>query len=159
MYMSINPFLKGFFLATIFSQRQAIILALVIPILISCGGGGGGGGTPAPAPPTPPQDTASITADPAVVFQSNSTVISWNSANASSCTASGYWSGSKATSGSETVPMTGDGDQTLTITCGSASASVTVQVKTEDFEGSCVNPHNADIHESYLLKRYILEQF
>ena len=122
--------------------------------LLSCGGGGGGGGTQTPAPPTPtptpPQDTASITADPTVVFQGDSTVISWNSSNASSCTASGYWSGSKATSGSETVPMTGDSDQILTITCGSASASVTVQVKTEDFEGSCVNPHNAEIYESYL---------
>lgn len=123
-------------------NKILIILSLVL--LSACGGGGGG--TPAPAPPTPPQDTASITADPAVVFQGDSTVISWNSSNASSCTASGYWSGSKATSGSETVPMTGDGDQTLTIICGSASASVTVQVKTEDFEGSCVNPHNADIH-------------
>jgi hypothetical protein len=125
-------------------NKILIILSLVL--LSACGGGGGG----TPAPPTPPQDTASITADPAVVFQGDSTVISWNSSNASSCTASGYWSGSKATSGSETVPMTGDGDQTLTITCGSASASVTVQVKTEDFEGSCVNPHNAEIYESYL---------
>ena len=121
--------------------------------LLSCGGGGGGGTqtpTPTSTPATPPQDTASITADPAVVFQGDSTVISWNSSNASSCTASSYWSGSKATSGSETVPMTGDSDQILTITCGTASSSVTVQVKTEDFEGSCVNPHNAEIYESYL---------
>ena len=89
-------------------NKILIILSLVL--LSACGGGGGG----TSAPPTPPQDTASITADPTVVFQGDSTVISWNSSNASSCSASGYWSGSKVTSDSETVLMTGDGDQTLT---------------------------------------------
>ena len=41
--------------------------------------------------------------------------------------------------------MTNQGDQVFSITCGGASSSVTVEVTTEDFEGSCVNPHNADI--------------
>ena len=60
MQMSINPLSKQPLLATIFSQRQAIILALVIPILISCGGGGGGGSAPEPAPT--PTFTVSATA-------------------------------------------------------------------------------------------------
>ena len=124
-------------------NKAIIIFSLVL--LSACGDGGGGGGSTPTA-----QATASISASTKSVMQGDSIVISWTSSNASSCTASGYWSGSKVTSDSETVLMTGDGDQTLTIACGSESASVTVQVKTEDFEGSCVNPHNADIPQSYI---------
>ena len=104
-------------------NKAIIILNLVL--LSACGGGGGGGGSTPTA-----QATASISASTKSVMQGDSIVISWTSSNASSCTASGYWSGSKVTSDSETVLMTGDGDQTLTIACGSESASVTVQVKT-----------------------------
>ena len=46
--------------------------------------------------------------------------------------------------------MTFIGDQVFTITCGDASSNVTVTVSSEDFEGSCVNPHNADIPRSYI---------
>ena len=133
-----------------------VLLVSGVLLLSACGGGGGGSSTPSTASiagggtTPPPQATASITANPAVVFQGDSTVISWNSSNASSCTASGYWSGNKATSGSETVAMTSYGEQSFTVKCGTASSSVTVQVNTEDSEGSCVNPHNAEIYESYL---------
>ena len=48
--MTTNLFLLRFFIVTKVSQRQAIMLALVIPILISCGGGGGGG-VPGPGSP------------------------------------------------------------------------------------------------------------
>jgi|TARA_R110002167_G_scaffold35970_1_gene114380 hypothetical protein len=133
--------------------RHIIIIPLV-GMLTACGGGGGSS-TPAEdsrASPSTPQATASIVANPTTVLQGDSVVISWNSSNASSCTASGYWSGTKSTSGNETVEMTSYGDQSFTITCGSASATATVQVNTEDSEGSCVNPHNADIYESYLGK-------
>ena len=101
---------------------------------------------------SPPSNlaTAFISADPANVFLGNSTVISWNSTNASSCSASGYWSDDKSTSGSETFAMTNQGDQVFTITCGDASFSVTVTVSSEDFEGSCINPHSAKIKESYI---------
>ena len=58
--MKTNPFSKQPFLVTIFFQRHAFILALVIPILISCGGGGGGGSAPEPAPT--PTFTVSATA-------------------------------------------------------------------------------------------------
>ena len=127
-----------------------ILLVSGVLFLSACGGGGSSTPTPAVAPTPTSQDTASIVANPTTVLQGDSVVISWNSSNASSCTASGYWSGTKSTSGNETVEMTSYGDQSFTITCGSASATATVQVNTEDSEGSCVNPHNADIHESYL---------
>ena len=101
---------------------------------------------------SPPSNlaTAFISADPANVFLGNSTVVSWNSTNTSSCSASGYWSDEKSTSGSETFAMTNQGDQVFTITCGDASSSVTVTGSSEDFEGSCINPHSPKIKESYI---------
>jgi len=135
--------------------RHIIIIPLV-GMLTACGGGGGsstpvqptGSGTS----PSTPQATASITASQSSVMQGDSVVISWNSSNASACTASGYWSGTKATSGNQTITMSGNGSKTFGISCGGASAQVSVQINTEDSEGSCVNPHNADIYESYLGK-------
>lgn len=58
--------------------------------------------------------------------------LSWTSANAASCTASGSWSGAQATNGSQSVSNVGGGTYTYTLTCsnpsGSASDSVTVNV-------------------------------
>lgn len=58
--------------------------------------------------------------------------LSWTSANAASCTASGSWSGSQVTNGSQAYSSIGAGSYTYSITCtnpsGSASDSVTVNV-------------------------------
>ena len=69
-----------------------------------------------------------LSASPLVINQGQSAILSWSSTDATSCTASGGWSGSRATSGSEVVSpalttsyaisCTGDG--------GTASDSVTV---------------------------------
>ena len=57
--------------------------------------------------------------------------LSWSSANASSCNASGAWSGSKAVSGTETVTIETAGNLTFSLTCigegGNASRSVTIE--------------------------------
>jgi len=125
-------------------------IALTFSLALSaCGGGGsssandGGGNTSTPA-------TVSISASPTTVMVDESTTITWSSTEASSCTASGAWSGSKSTSGTESIVMSDFGDQTFTLTCGSASASVKVTVNSDISEGSCVNPHSAEIYESYL---------
>ncbi len=76
---------------------------------------------------------------PASVNSGNSTTLVWNSENTSSCSASGAWSGAKATSGSEsTGPITSNKIYTLTCvgdgssTSSSANVSVlsAVQVQT-----------------------------
>ena len=58
--------------------------------------------------------------------------LSWSSTNAASCTASGSWSGSKATSGSQAINNVSAGAYTYTLTCtnpnGSASDSVTANI-------------------------------
>jgi len=68
---------------------------------------------------------------PITIPYNNSATLSWNSTNANSCQASGFWSGSKPISGSEeTGNLTFS--KTYTLTCsgsgGSASDSVTVNV-------------------------------
>ena len=129
-----------------YKVNLAIIFTIIA--MTGCGGSGGGSTNNVSAPSN--QATSSISANPTKVFLGDSMVISWSSANASSCTALGNWSGDKSISGSETVAMTNEGDKFFTIICGDASSSVTVVVNTEDSEGSCVNPHNAGIPQSYI---------
>ena len=97
-------------------------------ILVSCGGGGGGGGDAAPVAPLP---TVSFSANPSSQEINNNVTLTWSSSNASSCSASGGWSGSKGTSGSESVQITTVGNITFSISCsgtgGSRSASVNVE--------------------------------
>jgi len=132
----------------IFKSSFALSMSLAL-ILSACGGGGsssandGGGSTPTSA-------TVSISANPMTVMVEESTTITWSSANATSCTASGAWSGDKSLSGSESAVMNDFGKQIFTLTCGSTATSVTVTVNSDNSEGSCVNPHNADIYQSYL---------
>jgi hypothetical protein len=81
----------------------------------------------------PPSPTVSLTLAPANITTAQSTVLSWSSANATSCSASGAWSGVKATSGSVTITPTAAGSFTYSLACtgdggtatGSAALSVT----------------------------------
>jgi hypothetical protein len=86
--------------------------------------GGAGGGTPAP--------TVSLSASPTSITSGQSSTLFWNSTNATSCTASGAWSGTKAVSGNQLLSPTSTSTYTLTCTGtgGSGSASATVTVTT-----------------------------
>ena len=79
----------------------------------------------------PKQPTLSVSASTLTVSVNGMTTISWSSKFAKSCTASGDWSGSLATAGSQTTG-TLTADSTFNITCsgagGSASDSVSVTV-------------------------------
>lgn len=83
----------------------------------------------APPPPPPPNSSFGMffTASPKTVPYGWSTQLFWMAFGASSCTASGSWSGTKPSSGFES--RTGlTSDQNYVIQCGSASASRTVTV-------------------------------
>jgi hypothetical protein len=85
-------------------------------------------GTP-PAVPT-------LTLGSSSVAVGSSTTLAWSSVSATSCTASGAWSGTLATSGSETITPAAVGPQTYTLTCSnlggpSASANVTLTATPE----------------------------
>jgi lysophospholipase L1-like esterase len=83
------------------------------------------GGT-APAVPT-----VSLVATPSRIAVGGSATLTWSSANATSCAASGAWSGTQASSGTTSVAPTTAGVYTYTLSCtgaggsGSASTSVT----------------------------------
>ncbi len=76
-----------------------------------------------------------LSASPASVVVGNSSVITWSSANATACGASGDWSGTKAVSGSEATSLLSTvGTTTYTLECtgtgGAVSKSVTVRAVT-----------------------------
>jgi len=87
---------------------------------------------------SPPAPTAAITATPNAVAGGGSSTLTWTSANATSCNASGSWSGAKATSGSE-VRAGITANSTYTLTCigagGRAVASDTVTVLAQCSDG------------------------
>lgn len=121
------------------TARSGAAVALILAFtLAACGGGGGadttGGAQPvAGSPPTPgaPAPTVSLSAAPTTVAQGGSTVLTWSSSNASSCAATGAWSGTKATSGNQTIAAISS-TSTYTLTCtgsgGSTTRSATVNV-------------------------------
>ena len=82
----------------------------------------------------PQSPEISIIASPTAVSPNDSTSLDWSSTNATSCTASGDWSGIKDTSGTEVISQL-QTDSTFTLSCtgdgGSTSASVNVTVSTQ----------------------------
>ena len=106
------------------------VLVFTTIFLISCGGGGGGGS--APSAPAPQNITVSLTSSADSAEVNSSITLTWSSTLATSCSASGAWSGSKGTSGTESISIGIGGSNTFSLSCsatgansGSASTSVT----------------------------------
>ena len=120
----------------------AILVALSLGSFVGCGGNGGN--------PPPPKPTVSISANPTTITLGDSTKLTWQSSNASSCSASGDWSGTKSTSGNETVKPTSAGDKNYGMSCsgdgGSVSASVKVTVQALTVN---VSPASATVEEGH----------
>src|SRR3989344_3037698 len=80
---------------------------------------------PTPAP------TVSLSASATSVNSGGSSTLTWSSTNATSCTASGAWSGTKATGGSQTLTnLISTGTYTLSCTGsgGTTVQSVTIAI-------------------------------
>ena len=97
-------------------------LFLITVFLSSCGGGGSS------SPPTP---TVTISSSAAEIEVGQNVTLNWSSTNATTCSASGAWSGSKAISGSEEVTVGSGGSNNFSLTClgtsnvsGSSSVNV-----------------------------------
>ena len=85
---------------------------------------------PALAQFPPGAPTLSLTASS--VTLGNSTTLSWSAINATSCTASGGWSGALAISGSQTVKPTATGTASYSLSCANAvgkSATSTAELQ------------------------------
>ncbi len=117
------------------SERSAP-LAAGTTFTLTCTGPGGDATSSAavtvivPPPPAPP--TVSLSADPKTTIAYGGVAqLSWASTNATACSASGGWSGSRAQSGAESTPALTSGT-TFALTCsgpgGEASGSVNIAV-------------------------------
>jgi hypothetical protein len=104
-------------------------------LLVAGCAGSGGEGAPAAAAPQPgsPAPTVSVTASPTSVPTGGSANLTWSSSDATSCTASGAWSGAQPTSGTASTGALTSTSNTFTLSCsgpgGSAGRSVTVTVQ------------------------------
>lgn len=76
-----------------------------------------------PAPATTP--TVSIALAPASITAGQSSVLTWSSTNATSCTASGSWSGAVGTSGTQSVTQSAAGSYPYAISCSNGTTSAT----------------------------------
>jgi hypothetical protein len=144
--------------------RSLPVLALALSIT-ACGGGGGdsgGGGASSTPPPPPAAATVSLSLSKTSVHTGDSVTLTWSSGNATSCTASGAWSGSQPTSGTTTVTASQTGPSNYQLSCkGSGAAgqgSVTLNVGAAPTQvsvpglpapvpvaaGTCVNYSDAD---------------
>jgi outer membrane lipoprotein SlyB len=77
--------------------------------------------------------TVSISVDPGSVSVGQGTTLKWSSENATSCTATGSWSGTQPTSGSQSLAPDSAGIETYTLLCngpgGSTASSAALTVK------------------------------
>jgi hypothetical protein len=93
--------------------------------------GAGGTSTAATATVTiAPVPTATLTANPTTIASGASSTLTWSSTNATSCTASGGWTGTKAVGGSQsTGTLTANTTYSLTCTgAGGTSSAATATV-------------------------------
>jgi hypothetical protein len=96
-----------------------IVLALVVPI---CGCGSSGSGGTATPPIATPTVTLSSSLSAATVGQP--LILTWLSSGASSCSASGAWSGTEPVSGSTNVMPGVSGTLIYSLSCSGAGGSV-----------------------------------
>ena len=108
---------------------------------LSCAGLGGTVSNSVIIVASNPVPTISISASPASVGIGGSSTLSWSTTNATSCTASGSWSGAQALSGSTTVGPITSGAHTYTLSCsgpgGTATNSAVVSASAVCGNGKC----------------------
>ena len=96
------------FLNVIQIDQFSRFLTVLLPLfLVACGGSSDG----------QPNVSVSLTASASSVVAGSPVTLTWSSTNATSCTASGDWSGAKGASGSETVTPATEGSETYTLSC------------------------------------------
>ena len=113
-----------------------VVVPLLVIACLGCGGGGasgygGGGIAPATGGDTSPAPTVALSVQPTTITAGQSATLTWSTTNASTCNASGAWSGTQAISGTQAVTPTGAGSSTFTLTCsgagsGSAAGSTSI---------------------------------
>jgi trimeric autotransporter adhesin len=102
--------------------------------VLTCSSAGGSATQSATVSVTKPAPTVSLSASPSSVISGNSSTLTWAASNATSCTASGAWSGSRPVSGSQPTGALSS-NATYTLRCtgsgGTATQSATVTVSSK----------------------------
>jgi hypothetical protein len=108
-----------------------------IAYTLICSGAGRSANGTATLIVNPPAPTVTIAVAPTTISAGQSATLTWSSANATACTASGAWSGSKAVSGTQSVSPTAAATYLLscTGTGGSGSATATLSVNAASKSG------------------------
>ena len=101
--------------------RNFYLFLSLLFVIASCGGGGGGSS----AEPTVPSATITLSISDNQIYIGESLILTWSTTNATSCSASGSWSGSKALSGSESITPDTDGSKSFTLTCSNSAGTST----------------------------------
>ena len=94
-----------------------------VSYVLTCTGSGGSAHATAALTVTTPAPTVTISVAPTTLTVGGSAKLTWSSTNATSCTASGAWSGSQATSGSLTVSPTTAATDSYTLACTGAGGA------------------------------------
>lgn len=156
--------------------RRMFLLTGALFFLFSCGGGGGSSdgtiGQGSSSASTAPEPTTSVSIDSDNAYVGETVTLSWSSANASACEASGDWSGTKSTSGSESVTLSQQGVLTFALSCSSSSQSSQAQVsvtvnainqtgryRQEDGTDIFVDASTQKIFQMPLNEQYLTEKF
>jgi hypothetical protein len=111
--------------------QTTVALSATTKFVLTCTGSGGTAHNSTTVSVTANPPTVSLSANPSNVASGGSSTLTWSSQNASSCAASGAFTGPLATSGSQLVTgITNNATYTLTCTnsAGSNSISATVTV-------------------------------
>jgi hypothetical protein len=95
--------------------------AIGLLLLTACGGGGSSG---APSP------MVNMSVSPSRIPAGQTATLTWSSTNASTCSASGAWSGSQSTSGNVPLSPPGAGSYTYTLSCSSSAEAAATESAT-----------------------------
>ena len=102
-------------------MKKLGVIFFTFIFVVSCGGGGGGGG--GSTPPPNPAPNVNLSASPTEQLVNSNVTLTWSSSNATSCSASGDWSDTKSTSGSEDVTISKAGSNTYSLACSGAGGT------------------------------------
>ena len=117
-------------------MKKLIIFLSSFIFIASCGGGGGGGSSAdGPTQSNPDPVISSFSSSDSSITVGTSITLSWSSVNATSCSASGDWSGAISVNDSKEIILDQIKVYNFTLTCVGASgtidavSSVSVDVK------------------------------
>jgi Bacterial Ig-like domain (group 3)/Beta-propeller repeat len=91
--------------------------------VLTCMGAGGSAQATAALTVTAPAPTVTIAVSPTSITVGQSATLTWSSTNATSCSASGSWSGAEATSGTMNVTPTASGTASYALACTGAGGT------------------------------------